>query len=199
MPVERHASRHASVRPTREDIVGEVVYSERWRELASRPAEWSDEPDDDMLATAIGGIVGRPDARDATVVASIAQWLGTNAGSAFLHMAAALRGAGPGFPGGATNAHHLAWCATNARRWGIRGRRALESILLPEATGPGMSGTVPAVGGLPPVTLRDHEVAEAWAMWLGSPDGAAFLEGCSAEIAIRVDAARHHRRPRVPA
>ena len=189
-------TRHRSVRPTREDIVGEVVYSERWAELANGPAEWSGEPDDDMLATAIGCMVGRPDERDATVVASLAQWLGTNAGDAFMHLARSLEDARRHVGGGPTNSWHLAWCSTNAGRPGYRHRRTLEAILMPEEVGPDMYRTRPVVPGLPSVTLRDHEVAEAWAMWLGSPRGAEYLEGCAAEIAVRVDAARHYRRSR---
>lgn len=173
--------RHVSVRPDREDIVAEVVFAERWRALMDTPSRCC-QYGDGLLGDILGPLLGEPTQRDATVAATLAQWLGTNAGDAFLDLAGRLdvpRGRG-------VSPHHMAWAATNLRVSYVNGaRRALESMLLGDG----------AVPGTDEVSLRDYELAECFACWLDSDEGRRFLEGCRAEIAIRRDAARHYRRP----
>lgn len=182
---------HQGINPARPDVVGEVVFSERWALLMHRRPSWADPSDEEPALQGVLGDLGAPDQRDATVAATFVQWLGTNVGSAFLDRAARLRE----LPWAARNGigpHMLAWAECNVRRTEVNGgMRAIESILTPAATPRCRLGLPVKVAD---VSLRDLEVVERVANWLDSADGLGFLDGVIKELDRRHDAELERRR-----
>lgn len=96
----------------------------------------------------------------------------------------------PGWP--RSNNYHMAWCGENRRiHWVNYGVRALESILMPPVIIRDWMGRPVRI---PRLTVRDYEVAEVMAAWLGSDEGQIFINTCETEIDTRREAERHQRK-----
>lgn len=108
--------------------------------------------------------------REAHVAASFIVWLGTHAGKSFLGRASALCRHMP-----PEDACVAAWAVSNRRKRYVNfGTRMLEHCvadrLVDDQSNTRLPGTAPSV--------RDYEVVEHVAAWIGSPDGQGFIRQC---------------------
>lgn len=143
-----------AVRPS---VYGEGIYVEQWKKLLAEVPEYGDGEVDEMFQTILGDLLP-VDQRDATAAASFVCWLGTNAGNCFTLYAKRLQ------DGGIEQPFLTAWARQNVRRSYINGgKRTVEAILREP-------------------TIRDLEVIEKVAEWLGSPAGAKFVKAAEFEI-----------------
>lgn len=179
---------HESIRPDRQDIIGEVVFSEHWKRLMATRSEFAESDDDAATLSYI--LDGKADQRDATVAATIVQWLGTNVGGSIIYEGQRIRRALNGSP----HCFLMAWSVGNlSKRWVNQGHRLLALVFVPHDAKRDWAGSPYEV---PEVSVRDSEVVERLMSWLGSTAGFAWLEDVEAEIAVRQDAARHYLRVR---
>lgn len=168
---------HDSIRPPRPDMIGEVVFSRRWKELMASPPEFGSP--DEKLDSVLRDLVTPATQRDATVAATFVQWLGTNVGSCVLREAERIASWSED-AGWRQHAYLFAWTKENFRTPAkSRGLRPIEFLLTP----PGDCNEAGWPRRLPDVTLRDLEVIDHVALWLGSEEGQAFLSACRQEIA----------------
>lgn len=162
---------HQPARPCRNGVPGEVVFLSRWQMLMLAPL--GDE-DAHPLQEILGDVVDRVEQRDATLAASFMTWLGTNVGGAMIYESCQIRGVP--YPVLA------AWSNHNMRRRHINlGIRTLQSLLV-SADAPLHPITKDPLRP-PRVSVRDLEVAEALAVWLGWPAGQAYIAACQVEMA----------------
>lgn len=64
--------KHISIRPDRDGVIGEGVFSKRWRDLRAEHPDY-DNPEENFPHILWGIIGDRPRQRDATVAASFIQ------------------------------------------------------------------------------------------------------------------------------
>jgi hypothetical protein len=121
-------------------------------------------------------LIGYPcgvDQRAASVAASMICWLGTNVGKCFLMLGAEIRNSTS-----CLDAYAAAWGASNLRKFGMNsGARQIEFLV--------RSHDDQNQNVFPEVSVRDLEVLEQVAIWLGREEGQAFLQGCEDEIERR--------------
>lgn len=183
-----NAIKHESIRPDRDDVIGEVVFSQHWKRLMSEPYEFADDDEPEPQLRRI--IHRRPTQVDATVAATIIQWLGTNVGGALLYEGRKVR---EQVDSGRMKAACFVavWALDNRhRRWVDHGVTLLQGLLVQPDVPRDWAGT-PI--NYPRLLLTHVEVAEAIMAWLGETAGWSWLETVEAEIALRRDAERHYR------
>lgn len=160
--------RHEAVRSARKGFLREHVFAGRWRDLMTSKPRLLNRVLSDYLAG-----VGQ---REATVVASVITWLGTNMGQALIEAATRrVRMAGDGAdlpPYAVSDAYLCAWTSENRRKLGVNnGWRTLEALLTEDAA---QKRAQPSAA--------DYEVAEHVVFWLGQPEGQRFVQLCQAEV-----------------
>lgn len=168
---------HEPVRPCRDGSAGEVVFLSRWQMLMlERSAYLDDDEDGCPLSGILAHVPGRVQQRDATLAASFMTWLGTRVGQCFIldaRMIAASRPLGVPFL--------AAWSAENLRRRHVNGGvRAIEWLLV--APGTPVDPISGAPVSMPAISVRDLEVTDQLAVWLGQPAGRAYLAACEGEM-----------------
>ncbi|MCZ8254480.1 MAG: hypothetical protein O9327_02210 [Polaromonas sp.] len=160
--------KHESIRAPRQSNPRELVYATRWLKLMSTSPRAARMLFLDYLAP-----VGQ---REASVVASVVTWFGTNIGQAFLEDAERRKTWVPTRQGCSdtllrSEAYLAAWATENRRQLGInQGWRTLEAILTPED----------AQRAKP--SADDYEVVEHLMFWLGQLEGQQFIAECQAEV-----------------
>lgn len=162
---------HVAIRPVRHDMIGEVVYARRWHELMNGVCQIH------MVLAGYPYPVGQ---REASVAASFITWLGTNVGASLLDIAQEFKlvRAVPSF------AYVAAWSVLNVRSFGHNSNaRQIEFLT---RTTEEMEANV-----FSEVSVRDLEVIDQIALWLGTEEGQKFLEGCMKEIEKRTDLERY--------
>lgn len=156
---------HHPLRPVRSDVLGEVVFFERWLSLMAAEPDHLDEidPPNKMLKHVLAPIRSELADRDSRVCASFIRWLGTNNGQAFLREAndhsIRQRSREQGFI--------LAWALENRRGQIGWGWRTVEGVLASQAE---LHADQP-----PALSFRDAEVIEVLVAWLGTEEGEHFL------------------------
>jgi hypothetical protein len=177
---------HDAIRAPRPCTVGEMVMSDKWLELMDRPAPTIlDECDEYHLRMIMSAYPFPLTQRVATVAASFVQWLGTNCGRCFLHDAERIAKT----LDGKRDAWLAAWAIDNARHAGMNGGvRTIEAALAPSDHWE--NGRLVR---LPDLTAQDHEAVEHVVLWLGMPEGQAFIAECEREITDRLDGERRAR------
>lgn len=168
---------HHPIRPPRQDVVGDIVFSERWLALMDETGDEMDEVYSNvMLNHILSSMRGPLNQRRASVAASFIRWLGSNNGQAFL------RSAEDHVKAQSTKPKYYAWLSAwtiqNFRERNHGGGRILELILSPEANTP------------VEFSSDDAEVVEHLVAWLSSGKGEEFRSGCQAEIQRRCKAQR---------
>jgi hypothetical protein len=161
--------KHVPIRPPR-DMCEEQVFARRWRELMEMPSgdEWSRGP----LHTILIGYPYEVDQRAASVAASFITWLGTNVGKCFLDLGNKIR---DNVPDAVYTAYLAAWGVQNSRRFGNNSNaRQIEFLVRTQAD---MEKDF-----FPEVSVKDLEVLEQVALWLGLNEGQKFIRKCEDEI-----------------
>jgi hypothetical protein len=188
---------HDAMRPPREGHIGENVFIAAWKALheAPAPSAWDDDTENWFLRTVLSSAPGALTQRRATVCASMAQWLGTNAGRSFLWEAQ--KDAKHSLTD--TRAYLGAWANINKRvRWLNYGVRALEFTLASADDFSALRCFLdPGLRRLPELSTDDYETAEHFVAWLAEPEGKAFLTQCEDEVTRqyrekRADEIRRH-------
>lgn len=171
---------HHPLRPVRSDVLGEVVFYERWLSLMAAEPDHLDEidPPNKMLKHVLAPIGSELADRDSRVCASFIRWLGTNNGQAFLREAndhsIRQRSREQGFI--------LAWALENRRGQTGLGWRTLEGALASQAE---LHADQPPV-----LSFRDAEVIELLIAWLGTEEGEHFLIATRDALQAEVEAKR---------
>lgn len=144
---------HRPMRAPHPDHIGENVFAERWRDLTAPVG---------TLSAILGSYRHDIDQREATVAASFVCMLGCNLGNALVAQAKRLARTEGAL------AFLAAWAMSNVRRSGVNGDvRAIEFVLAPEDhfEHTVMRGYV--LTREPEPSVRDIEVVEHLAVWLG--------------------------------
>lgn len=170
---------HTPARPPRRGHWGEAAFLEAWLSYINSSID-PDNPCSSRLEEILHGMCCQVTERHATVLASLAVWLGTNCGAAFVAMATRHLVDSAKDPYGTTNgeAFLAAWARQNFRRtWLNRGTRTLEQCLATvECKYDGvLTGYVE-----PELSANDAEAADHFMYWLGSADGQEFLASAEA-------------------
>lgn len=186
---ELFALEHVPLYPPRASHLGELVYAAVWQAtMAPRPGCSEDEAPISRVLVDFGG---KPRQRHATVLATVATWLGTAVGSALLKHAERLRTLGYELE---HSRYQVAWMAENSRRTGVNhGYRTIEFLLAPrDIVDPSPFGK--GLTQVPDLSSDDHEVIEHFMRWLASGEGQQFLRRCeTVELArSREDAIIRH-------
>jgi hypothetical protein len=168
---------------------GEQVYASMWEAtmLDVRQDTFGDAvfPIDYVLSDYKGPI----EQRQATVLATVACWLGCNWGADLLRRAATERDSGR-WP--SRHAYLIAWTLSNHRERGMNGGvRTIEYMLAPEE----LRKPVPyAIGGvlsaLPALSADDVETVDHLMAWLAEQAGQRYLARCDAKL----EGIRHEKR-----
>ena len=172
---------HNPSMPVRQDIIGEVVFSEAWTRLMAIPPRFFMGDESTQLDACLGAYQRRSGQREATLAASLVTWFGTNCGGSFLREARTLADRKAMTM---ENSYLAAWVVQNARKVGLNhGIRTLEHCMGTEHFDPGFGfGLVRKPADL---TADDYECAEHLVMWFGGHEGQKFLAYCEEEIARR--------------
>ncbi|CAN7638770.1 hypothetical protein [Paraburkholderia terricola] len=189
LQLDRQWLLHRPITGPRNGHIGEQVFCEKWLELQQREVEFR-EVDEPEHTTKLARIITNAQLpkfgeRECSVAASWACYLGCNIGASVIHLGDRLKdGAGD------YRRFIAAWAIHNTRSIGVNGGyRAIEIMLAPAAC----RNTDPlSYGGLkcaPDLSLTDYEVIEHLWLWLGTDEGAAWLEDCQREIDRRQAAA----------
>lgn len=162
---------HKPIRPVRDDVVGEFVFSTAWEKMATRVFPHDEEEVGVFLDLAKYHRI--PDLqRGASVAASFMTWLGTNCGNSFLHEASN-RTRNPKYL--------LEWAKENRRQYGINNNiRTIEFLIAPEDHFKNGS-----LHKYPDVLFQDCEVIEMMCEWLERTNAQKMLKDCAYEIKIR--------------
>jgi len=165
---------HTPINPPRKGHFGEAVFLKNWQELAVRYIE---DDSDDMDRTEFDRVFHHyrwnPGQQEATVVASIVVWLGTNCGLAFLRSAQAQTKKSFYVTEAAQTIFLMEWAKENQRlAWVNRGIRTLENCLTKECS----------ETKLVELTGRDYEIAECFVCWLATRPAQKYIAICEAEI-----------------
>lgn len=154
---------HEPLVPPRPTFTGECAFSAVWKAtMTAAPSESYTgrvlHPIDDVL----WNLAYETTQREASILASMASWLGTNCGQSILYRAEhALNDVGP-------DRYLMAWAAENARKRGINGfRRTIEAF--------------GDRGGCIDFTARDLEAIDSMMQWLSTHEGQRFLAAARAE------------------
>lgn len=168
---------HDSIHPTRGGMPGEAAFLTAWQEIMDRCAGDDEEPCPlDGVHSARWSRRPAIDQADATMAATLVQWLGTNAGACLIHQARALQRSGLSGP----EAFVAAWAIRNARRRATNSDlRSIESMMIPPGEPRNLDGDPHRA---PEITLRQYETAEHVCAWLGSPEGQGFIAAREREI-----------------
>jgi hypothetical protein len=162
---------HVAIRPAR-DMIGEQVYARRWLEFANKECA-------DGRTEFWHVLQAYPyplDQRAASVAASFITWLGTNVGASFLETANDFKFSRCIL----SYAYVAAWSVINVRSLGTNSNaRQIEFLTrTPEELEKNVFSEV---------SVRDLEVIDQIALWLGTDDGQEFLSECQKEIVRRYD------------
>lgn len=177
---------HEAIRAPRKSVIGEVVMAEKWQAYMERFAEaFHDECDEYGFRSLMSAFPFPLTQRLATVAASFIQWLGTNCGRCFLGDAERVAKA----LSDKRDAWAAAWAIENTRHASINGGvRAIEAALSPDDYW--QHGRLVR---LPELTAHDYEAVEHVVLWLGMPEGKAFITDCEREINSRLENERQTR------
>jgi hypothetical protein len=160
---------HKPLRPPRKETIGEMVFSSMWETLMQREDGFDSTYQIEHILSSYPSIIEQ---RQATVLASVVCWLGTNCGRSFLQQASTVAEMIKARCG---EQYLVTWAIENSRQGFINhGVRTLESCL--------SSGIVSGRWVIPDLTADDYEVAEHLMRWLGSRDGQDFITNCEQEI-----------------
>ncbi|MFM0405318.1 hypothetical protein [Paraburkholderia dipogonis] len=180
---------HRPISGPRDGHIGEQVFVEKWIELQQREGKFRevDEPEHTANLDRILRHVQLPEIseRECSVAASWACYLGCNVGASVIHLGDRLKtGAGE------YRRFAAAWAIHNTRSIGVNGGyRAIEIMLAPTDH---LNTDPLSYGGLkraPNLSLTDYEVVEHLWLWLGTDEGAAWLDDCKREVDRRQAAA----------
>ena len=175
------------LRPLREDMTGEVVFTKRWQKLmgGARGVVYRWDQDNAIASSFHHPFInivkqaGYPNARDARVATSLVCWLGTNVGTTFLEKADRLADA---FAVDSLTASHqrangyvAAWALENERHHLMNSSLTIRECLLSE--------TLQEPGRR--CGWRGAETMELTLRWLGGEAGQAFIAGCRRNIALK--------------
>lgn len=178
--------------PVWKDSIREVVYVKKWQKLMLPENllndhgpladngdisidEWfvNNETSDFLVIDVLcsdGG--GYPNAHDTRIASNMIRWLGTNAGQAYLHNAQFYTT--KGMPSDIS--YLAAWTSENIR---VRSFNR---------------GSIPRDGltrkfneACPDSTVRDVEILDQVAKWLGGRDGQDYLQACEANIQLKFE------------
>lgn len=166
---------HDSIRPSRDGFPGEVAFLTAWQSLMAGDLAGEADPLLEVHSNRWDGCHA-PDQADATVAATLVQWLGTNAGACLIQQGRALES------GGLTGseAYRAAWAVRNARkRWINSGLRTIERLMIPQEAEIGFDGEPYEA---PVLTVRQYETAEHVCAWLGTEAGKAFVKAREREM-----------------
>ncbi len=193
---------HSPIRPVRKGHPAEAVYLEKWIELmGTMPSGWTEDSYEDVpialahLESIICDNALVADQRSAHVAASFIVWLGTACGRAFIdRMERMQKAAG-------RNAGLFAWTQENRRVPHVNhGLRCIELLLAPaDHFIHTNSMTRCPLSQIPDLSIRDHEIIDALANWLGNA-GRGFVVSCESEISRRAawERQKHFARLRTP-
>jgi hypothetical protein len=181
--------KHEPIRTPR-DMTGEQVFARRWKDLMESKVSFGK----GILGIVLMGYPYPIGQREAAVAASMICWLGTNIGQSFLTLGMEIRDR----TSCGNYAYIAAWGVRNARVFG-HGSNARQIEFLVR-THEEMEDKV-----FSEVSIRDLEVLDQVALWLGTDGGQNFLKSCEEEIERRKDledlvfqsAAGRHDSPRV--
>lgn len=168
------ALRHEPRRPPRPYDPGEHIFVQLWRDWLAGgqdPDEYPNQRFRQVLSDLERVEVSQ---RDATVAASLLCWLGTNVGQSYLRAAEDLARAMPHRP--KEEAYLARWAIENRRcHWINNGVRTVEFLLMSQeqvvGVNAGWQHVRPWPSEIVEVTVRDLEVADAVAAWLGTAEG----------------------------
>jgi hypothetical protein len=181
---------HMPIIKPRDGHLGERIFCEEWASLAG-DLRFAFDEQESKLDRILSNLTPEATQRDAHVAASFVTWLGTSCGKAMLVIAERLR------PVADEDAILFAWAQANMRRFFVNGgNRAIEAILAPEDHF-GPSTLVIGCSELkqrPEMTLRDAEVVDHVALWLGTMEGWNFIDRC--ERRIKFEQSEEWRRQR---
>lgn len=189
LQLDSHWLLHRPITGPRNGHIGEQVFYEKWLELQQREVEFRevDEPEHTTKLARILRHVQLPEIgeRECTVAASWVCYLGCNVGASVISLGNCLKdGAGE------YRRFLAAWAIHNTRAVGVnRGFRAIEFILAPADHVQKDPFTFSGLTRAPDLSIIDYEVIEHLWLWLGSDEGAAWLEDCQREIDRRQAAA----------
>jgi hypothetical protein len=186
---------HKPMRPPRQDVLGEVVFSEHWERLMAEEGPPMDDCDEYAFRSLMSAFPRKLTQRHATVAATFVNWLGTNCGAAFLSEARRMEQAGGGWGRGFV----AAWAVQNMRQSSINwGCRTIEMLLAPDDHWNRSTFAGSGLLKLPELYADDYEVIEHVVRWLGN-EGLRFLSTCEREITRRLAAEREERLHRLAA
>jgi len=180
---------HSPIRPPRDGFIGEAVFAELWKARMDLARDWISPVDRGALGEILDHLEQPVTQRDASVAASFISWLGTNVGSSFLDQTDALSCL---VRHDAPSAYVAEWAAKNRRLRHVNlGWRSIELFMMTKEQSDRVNreGTRPGPGEAVDITVRDLEVAEQIAAWLGTTDGRQFCRDAHDEITRREAAA----------
>ena len=164
--------KHVAIRPAR-NMIGEQVFARRWLLLMEKENNHTERSNFEWVLASYPYPI---DQRAASVAASFIVWLGTNVGGSFLALAKEFNAV----HAARSSAYVAAWAVMNVRSFGHNSYARQIDFLT--RTVEELSKDI-----FSEVSIRDLEVADQVAFWLGSEDGQNFLNGCAAEISRRKD------------
>lgn len=184
---------HKPVRAPRNGFIGEQVFAALWEERMADSAGHCEFPNE-MLAEVLCSYRPAITQHEATVVASLITWLGTDCGRVFLHEADWLAKANSTVT--RSMAYLQEWAVANVRAQGVNNSvRTLEFCLTPASAWKASTGeTLSRPTEYVELTANDLEAADCVAVWLGGPHGQEFLTKCRKEIEARqpYETLQHH-------
>jgi hypothetical protein len=172
---------HKPIERPRPGHDGEAVYASMW-EATMREARvdtWGDTewPIEDILP----GCFGKPTQRDASILATVACWLGTAIGTATVREAERQREAKTW---AGDRCYLFAWTQENLRSgYKNGGIRTCEYLLaLPEHRAAARTIMDSGLRELPELSARDLEAIDHLMLWLATGAGQRFLTRCEAKL-----------------
>lgn len=168
--------------PYRPDVAAEVVLVKRWQKMMGGVQQKHDlyfvenYPEKYPIIGVLAPYY--PNARDTRITASFMRWLGAGLGQSFLYEGDRLRDQFEKTAGlWPRDAYVAQWAIENRRIRNVNsGRMPRDMVMEPEK-----------------MTVRDIEIMERMATWLGEDDGQAFIAGCRHNLKIKRERAHQAR------
>lgn len=188
--------KHRPYRSPRNFDLGEQAFAEMWQQLMLKEYDSSEEEDDveglnsyfvDIIFCLRGSFEEVFSQRNATLLASVVTWLGTNCGRSFLHEAEKYK------PQFGTLSYVVRWSIDNLRLYGLDyNLTILEHVMcdldtifrIQQQRYVRESDNIPVFSGM------DIEAVNASMLWLGHSNGQQFLKDAQQKI----DAIREQKR-----
>lgn len=172
---------HRPLHAPRAGHIGELVFASMWEVRMAIPEKPPGADEEVPYLDVLDNFLGQITQRQATAVASVVCWLGTNCGAAMLTRAQRERDAGHWE---AWHAYLIAWTLENHRRRSTNyGVRAIEYMMAPaETVRPGEALGDSGLSELPTLGADELEAVDHLMVWLADRDGQDFLRICQTEI-----------------